>query len=236
MIIYKFCSRFFPQFVNSKMKTKALKGVGVSIGKGTVFFNAGTITVDSSRPELLKIGEYCKITGGVVILTHDYSRSVLRRVYGDIVNEARETVIGNNVFIGVNAILLMGTEIGDNCIVGAGSVCHGSYPANSVIGGNPAKVIMSLDDYYKKRKEKYKEEAKIQAKCFYERYNKAPTIHDMGAFFPLYLERSTKALQENNLRTNLSGDDEQDIIDNFLNSEPVYHSFEEFISDIGLKK
>ncbi len=52
--------------------------------------------------------------------------------------------IGKNVFIGMNTLILKGTEIGDNCVVGAGSVVSGRFPENSVIAGNPAKVIRSI--------------------------------------------------------------------------------------------
>jgi carbonic anhydrase/acetyltransferase-like protein (isoleucine patch superfamily) len=211
------------------MKVDVLRRAGVNIGKGTVFFDAGNITVDSSRPELLSIGQYCKITGGTVILTHDYSRSVLRRVYGDIVGEARCTEIGNNVFIGMNSIILMGAKIGDNSIVGAGSVCHGQYPANSVITGNPARVIMSLDDYYKKRKSVYADEAQILAEAHLVRYGKVPSIQEMGAFFPLYLERNIDEVKRNNLRTNLSGDVEEEVIASFMKSKPLYISYDEFL-------
>ncbi|MDI9553531.1 MAG: DapH/DapD/GlmU-related protein, partial [Bacteroidota bacterium] len=50
-------------------------------------------------------------------------------------------VIGNNVFIGINSIILSNTSIGDNCIVGAGSVVRGKFPENSVLAGNPAQII-----------------------------------------------------------------------------------------------
>lgn len=53
--------------------------------------------------------------------------------------------IGKNAFIGCNCIILKGTEIGENCIVGAGSVVHGKYEANSVIAGNPARIIRNTD-------------------------------------------------------------------------------------------
>ena len=234
-LLYRICSRFFPNCVTSKMKVQALRKSGVIIGRGTVLFDAGNITIDCSRPELLSIGEYCKITSGVVILTHDYSRSVLRRVYGEVLGEARETKIGNNVFLGMNTIVLMGGIIHDNCIVGAGSVCHGEYPPNSVIAGNPAEVIMTLDEYYNKRKQKTVEEAKIEAKAYYQRYKVKPTIQSMNAFFPLYLERSEKALKENNIRTNLNGDDEQEVIDYFLNSKPSYPSFEDFLIECDIE-
>ena len=52
--------------------------------------------------------------------------------------------IGNNVFIGNNCTILPNTTIGDNCIIGSGSVLRGKFPENSVIVGNPAKVIMDI--------------------------------------------------------------------------------------------
>ena len=231
-IIYKMKEYFFPKLITSKAKIKYLKKNGVVIGKGTFLFNAGSILIDASRPELLEIGEYCKITGGVTILTHDYSRSVLRRVYGEIIAEAKKTVIGNNVFIGINSIILMGTIIGDNSIVGAGSVCSGKYPANSVIAGNPARVIMSLEDYYNKRKEQTIKEAINYAKILYDKNGKIPTIEKMGAFFPQYLKRNKEELKINNLKTNLSGDDENEIIEFFLNSNGIYKSYDDFIKKI----
>lgn len=49
--------------------------------------------------------------------------------------------IGNDCFIGANCIVLKGTILGDRCIVGAGSVVHGTFPDNVIIAGNPAKII-----------------------------------------------------------------------------------------------
>lgn len=165
------------------MKIAMLKDQGVSVGKGTLIFDAGSVKIDSSRPALISIGAYCKITGGTIILTHDYSRFVLRRAYGDVVGEARKTTIGDNVFIGMNSIILMGTHIGDNSIIGAGSVCHGRYPDNSVIAGNPAKVICSLDEYYQKRKVSSEKEAIDYANLYKEKYGEYPSTKRMGAFF-----------------------------------------------------
>ena len=53
--------------------------------------------------------------------------------------------IGNNVWIGENVNILPGVFIGDNCIIGAGSVVTGYFLANSIIVGNPARVIKKYD-------------------------------------------------------------------------------------------
>lgn len=202
----------------------------VSVGQGTHFFDWENTIVDIQRPWLLEIGEYCKITSGVTILAHDYSRSVLRRVYGEIIEGGVKTIIGNNVFLGINTIVLPGTNIGDNSIVGAGSVCRGIYPPNCVIAGNPAKVICSLEDYYSKRKERYIDEA-IETAChYYRKYHKWPDVHSMGEFFPLYLDRANEAIISNNLNTRLCGDNKDEIEEAFIASTKVFESFDEFLS------
>ncbi len=132
--------KLFPHLMTSKDYVEWLKHHNIEVGKGTYFFGPANTEVDIQRPWMLHIGEYCKITSGVKILCHDYSRSVLRRVYGDIVGEAGYTYIGDNVFIGMNSIILMGSHIGNNVIIGAGSVISGNIPDNSVVGGSQPKL------------------------------------------------------------------------------------------------
>ena len=55
--------------------------------------------------------------------------------------------IGNNVYIGNNSLIMPGVIIGNNVLVAAGSVVCKSVPDNVVIGGNPAKIIQSVDNY-----------------------------------------------------------------------------------------
>jgi acetyltransferase-like isoleucine patch superfamily enzyme len=57
---------------------------------------------------------------------------------------AREIRIGKNCFIGCNAIILKGSELGDGCVVGAGAVVAGKFEDNCVIAGNPAQVVRRL--------------------------------------------------------------------------------------------
>lgn len=63
----------------------------------------------------------------------------------DNLDEPQEIRLGDNVWIGMNSIILKGTTIGNNSVVSAGSVAKGYYPANSIISGNPAKVINTFD-------------------------------------------------------------------------------------------
>ena len=58
--------------------------------------------------------------------------------------------MGDNVFVGAITTILPGVQIGNNVIIGAGSVVTRSIPDNMVAAGNPAKVICSLEDYKSK--------------------------------------------------------------------------------------
>lgn len=223
--------KFFLPETSSEEFNEILKKHDIDVGENTVFYGADSIITDVQRPWLIKIGAYTKITQGTVILSHDYSRSVLRRKYGDLLCEARTTEIGNNVFIGMNSIILMGTHIGDNVIVGAGSVVSGKIPDNVVVAGNPARVVRTLDEHYQIRKSRQIDEAKILARAFYKKYNKYPQISDMGAFFPLYLKRDMEEIEKWGLSMRLGGDDEEEVVRDFMHSTPTYENYDAFLRD-----
>ncbi len=103
-------------------------------------------------PALLKIGSNVKIAHGVVILTHDYSWSILAGIYGECLGGVAPVTIGDNVFIGINSIVLKGVKIGNNVIVGAGSVVSKDCDDNSVYAGIPARKICSIEEYYNEKK------------------------------------------------------------------------------------
>lgn len=54
-------------------------------------------------------------------------------------------VIKDNVWIGINATILQGVTVGENAVIGAGAVVTKDVPPNAVVGGNPAKIIKTID-------------------------------------------------------------------------------------------
>lgn len=109
------------------------------IGNRTNIFGAN-ICVASK----ITIGNDCQVACGVNIL--DYNGHLLRKIPRGTEMDSPEPIsIGNNVWIGTNVVILKGTQIGDNSIIGAGSVVKGLYPQNSLIVGNPAVVVKTLD-------------------------------------------------------------------------------------------
>lgn len=106
-----------------------------------------------SEPFLIFMGDDVKITSGVKLITHDGGVFVLRNMKreNEDVDIFGRIIIKNNAFIGMNSIILPGVTIGNNVIVGAGSVVTKSIPDNSVAAGNPARIICGIDEYERKR-------------------------------------------------------------------------------------
>lgn len=222
----------FPYTYSSEAYVKALRNkYNIDIGENCMIWSPNKVYIDIQRPHLLHIGDYVKITSGVNIICHDYSRSVFMSVPGyENVGEARETYIGDNVFIGMNSIILMGFVIGDNCIIGAGSVVSGKFEKNSIIVGNPAKKICSLEDYYRRKKEQELNSAKLFVKKWHEKYGRYPSINEMtNAFSWLYVPHTLENLQENSNLFNYNGINDEIFKNNYLNTKPQFETYEEFL-------
>lgn len=96
-----------------------------------------------------------------------------------MVNSSGSVTIGNNIYFGADCTVLKGVSIGDNCIIGAGSVVTKSIPPNSVAVGNPCKVIYSLDEYFAKRLKEAPLEAKENVIAFYNKYGRYPNENEL---------------------------------------------------------
>ena len=117
-------------------------------GGGSVGDNVHILSssIDMGEPYLLSIGNNVTITG-VKILTHDAStfKSLGYTKVGKV-------SIGSDVFIGYGTIILPNTTIGSKVIVGAGAVVAKDIPDNSVVAGNPGRIICTYDEYIEKNK------------------------------------------------------------------------------------
>jgi acetyltransferase-like isoleucine patch superfamily enzyme len=117
-----------------------------TLGDGIVDIgnNTGASSVVISARNRITIGQYCKIGGNVRIFDHDFHslEPMVRRTVDDKNNvKSQAVIIGNDIFIGTNSIILKGVTIGDRAVIAAGSVVTKIVPENEVWGGNPAKRI-----------------------------------------------------------------------------------------------
>lgn len=113
---------------------------GVTIGEKCRIYS----NILSSEPYMISIGDCVTISNDVQLLTHDNSIIKIIKNQTDLFGEVR---IGNNCFIGAHVIIMGGVTIGNDCIVGAGSVVVKSVPDSTIVAGNPAKAVSSIQKF-----------------------------------------------------------------------------------------
>lgn len=128
---------------------KYLKKIGVNL-EGNVNFIDKT-THFGSEPYLVTICDNVTISNNVQFITHDGGTRVFRTEerYKKVIKFGR-IFVDKNTFIGARTIVMPNVKIGKNVVIAAGSVVTKSVPDNVVVGGNPAKIICSLEDYKEK--------------------------------------------------------------------------------------
>lgn len=107
---------------------------GMDIGKNVII--ARTVHLDKIiNPRGIHIGDNTWVLRNAMILAHDYCRGE------NGTGKRYDTFIGKNCVIGINSIILPGLTIGDHCVVAAGAVVTKDIPSNSMVAGNPAKIL-----------------------------------------------------------------------------------------------
>lgn len=158
----------FPQFAGLAFVTR-VKGSRIQIGKGCRFMsktvgnligiNHRCILATSSKDAQLIIGDNCTFSGVSIWCFDSIKLGNNVRVGANVTimdgdahqNDPRAGVnkpilIEDNVWIGTSVMILKGVHIGENSLIGAGSVITSDVPANSVAAGNPCRIIKKLED------------------------------------------------------------------------------------------
>jgi acetyltransferase-like isoleucine patch superfamily enzyme len=146
--IFKILLDYFYKF--KKGGVGYAKYMGVQVGKDCRILTSNF----GSEPWMISIGNKVTITSGVRLLTHDGASWLFKDEKGRR-HLYRPIKIGNNVFIGSNAIIMPGVIIEDKVVIAAGSVVTKSIPTGKLVGGNPAKIIGSYADYKTKVIDEY---------------------------------------------------------------------------------
>lgn len=138
--------------------TEKLISMGMKVGKN--FQRLNNVILDPSHCWLIEIGDDVTIAPRVHVLCHDASTKMhLGKTKIGRVN------IGSNVFIGAESVILPGVSIGSNVVVGANSTVTHDVPDNTVVAGNPARKICTLDEYLTKESERMQ-----NSPCYGEEY------------------------------------------------------------------
>ncbi|KAA0958752.1 acyltransferase [Planococcus sp. ANT_H30] len=130
--------------INHSLETR--RGVAIRVESGKLEIGSGCfINTNSSITsiEKISIGKNCKIGNNVVIVDHDHD-------YKNLPNAplvSTPVSIGENVWIGANSVILRGTEIGDNCVIAAGTIVKGQIPDDTIVYQKKSNIFKKVKGY-----------------------------------------------------------------------------------------
>lgn len=121
------------------------RGTLRAIGDGCSILTNVVIT----DPQFVVLGNNVRLSG-CTLFCHDGAVNMVNRAYGSRLDRFGKIVIGDDVFIGHQAVVLPGTTIGNKVLIGAGAIVSGTVPDNSVMVGVPARKTGTLDDLHRR--------------------------------------------------------------------------------------
>ena len=219
-----------------------LRSNGMAIGNNTVIYSPNNCVIDQTRPWMIEIGDNVSITTGVTFLTPGYDWSVFKGMYGDVLGSAGRVKIGNNVFIGMNSTILKGVTIGNNVVIGANSLINKNVPDNSVVVGNPQRIVCDIDSYLEKRRAAQVAEAADLYGCWKRnspegKREGVPPKEIFSEFFWLFEPRTEGDLGDPSFESvmELRGTRELSF-SRFMQLEPEFDSYVDFIEYLEKKR
>ena len=157
--LYHFIAKHLPEshspfsFFSGKFRTLLTRGIinkcgkSVDIEKGAKFSpnisigNYSGLGINSTVQSGGTIKDYVMMGPNVSIYTKNHKTDLDKPMIFQGFDKEKEVIIGNDVWIGANVIILPGVKIGDGAIIGAGSVVTKDVEEYSIVAGNPAKVV-----------------------------------------------------------------------------------------------
>jgi len=127
--------------INKKMSIRVCENADLLIGNNCGF--SGTSIYSSKK---IQIGDFCNFGGNTFIWDTDFHPLgfISRRIHKIEEINSSPIIIGEDVFIGANSIILKGVQIGSRAIIGAGSVVSKNIPSDEIWAGNPVKFIRKI--------------------------------------------------------------------------------------------
>nr|WP_305519079.1 acyltransferase [Pseudomonas sp. Q11] len=128
------------------------KKIGVQV-KGRLMIYGSSYEMFSTEPYLVTLGDNVFISIKAKFVCHDGSTLPFRKDIPDL-ELAGEINVGNNVFIGMGALILPNVRVGNDCIVGANAVVTKDVADGTIVAGNPARVVSSTKDFLERAQTK----------------------------------------------------------------------------------
>lgn len=164
-----------------------LRKQGAKIGKNVQIVDRKNFLYEPWYADLITLNDEVVVSAGVRFVNHDSSYA---NVAGDLPTKYGKIVIGKKSYIGVNSVILPGVKIGENCLIGAGSIVNKNIPSNTVAAGNPIKIIYTIEEGVKKYKQRTKKTNDLigyidlggSYSQMLEKYGRATTDHILSKY------------------------------------------------------
>ena len=207
---------------------RRLNRLGAKIDESVSMSVPESVRLDETTPWMLEIGKNVYIAEGVKIMTHDASWMVLAGEDGIARGHIAPVSSGDNVFLGIDSIVMCNVKICDNVIVGAGAVVTSSIRTPGVYAGNPARKVMDLEQMKAVRDSRQLKEALVLAREYQKKYGKFPPREVFDEYFWLFEEKDLAGLPERFRRQMTHSGNRKKMEEAFLASEPEFAGYDAF--------